>query len=143
WLRDAAPSPGCWARFHALDDGAPLYVTADGTHVTTAAAARPGYDWRGELGISPPLRRLALGDAPGPPAPPPPAPRPGPRPPPRAAPARPPAPRIPGRGGAGRAASPRGRGGGPPSPRHRRSRPAPPSRSRLLTPDGSARVARQ
>src|SRR5262249_61484283 len=38
WLRDAAPSPGCWARFHALDDGAPLYVTPHGTHVTTAAA---------------------------------------------------------------------------------------------------------
>jgi hypothetical protein len=64
WLHAAAPSPGCWARFYALDDGTPLYLSADGAPVATAAAARPGYDWRGDFGIAALLRRMALSDAP-------------------------------------------------------------------------------
>jgi hypothetical protein len=60
WLRAAATSPGCWARFVRLDDGAPLYLTADGARVTTIAAARPGYDWQGDFGIPALLSRIAL-----------------------------------------------------------------------------------
>jgi len=62
WLRTAAPSPGCWARFYTLDDGTPLYLAADGAPVASAADARPGYDWRGDFGIAALLRRMALGD---------------------------------------------------------------------------------
>ncbi len=61
WLRDAAGRPGCWARFYSLDDGAPLYLAGDGTRVATVAAARPGYDWQGDFGISAVVRRMALG----------------------------------------------------------------------------------
>ena len=62
WLRAAAPSPGCWARFYTLDGGTPLYLAADGAPVASAADARPGYDWRGDFGIAALLRRMALGD---------------------------------------------------------------------------------
>lgn len=69
WLRDAAQARGCWARFLGLEDGAPLFLAADGAQVETAGAARPGYDWQGDFGIPALLQRLALGDPETPPAP--------------------------------------------------------------------------
>jgi hypothetical protein len=60
WLRAAITSPGCWARFLRLDDGVPLYLTADGVRVATIAAARPGYDWQGDFGIPALLHRIVL-----------------------------------------------------------------------------------
>jgi hypothetical protein len=69
WLRGAAVSPGCWARFYGLEDGQPMYLDASGARVETPAAARPGYDWRGDYGIPALLRRLALGASEVPPAP--------------------------------------------------------------------------
>ena len=64
WLRDAAQSPGCWARFLALEDGEPLYLDAGGARVASIAAARPGYDWQGDFGISEMLLRMGLSDRP-------------------------------------------------------------------------------
>ena len=69
WLRIAAVSPGCWARFYGLEDGQPIYLDADGARVGSAADARAGYDWRGDYGIPALLRRLALDASQAPPAP--------------------------------------------------------------------------
>jgi PelA/Pel-15E family pectate lyase len=64
WLRDAAQSPGCWARFLTLEDGEPLYLDAGGARVAGIADARPGYDWQGDFGISEMLLRMGLSDRP-------------------------------------------------------------------------------
>jgi hypothetical protein len=69
WLRSSAVAPGCWARFYGLDDGAPIYLDAIGARAATPAAARPGYDWRGDFGVAALLERLGLSQAPAPPAP--------------------------------------------------------------------------
>ena len=60
WLARSAIRPGCWARFYALGTNAPLYVGSDGRHVDVPAAARPGYDWTGDLGIPALFARLGL-----------------------------------------------------------------------------------
>src|SRR5262249_46867387 len=66
WRRVAG---GCWARFYGPEEGQPMYRAASGARVETPAAARPGYDWRGDYGIPALLRRLALGASESPPAP--------------------------------------------------------------------------
>jgi len=69
WLRAAAIAPGCWARFYGVDDGAPIYLDGNGVRVASPEAARPGYDWHGDFGISALLRRLGLSPTPASPAP--------------------------------------------------------------------------
>ena len=60
WLDRVRVGPTCWARFHDLDSGAPIFVDAGGRRVATSATARPGYDWTGEFGIPWILARLGV-----------------------------------------------------------------------------------
>lgn len=58
WLERVQIAPGCWARFHDLETGEPVYVDARGTRVPDPYAARPGYSWIGEYGIPALLARV-------------------------------------------------------------------------------------
>jgi hypothetical protein len=58
WLERVAIGPGCWARFHDLVTGKPLYVDANGRRVATPWSARPRYSWIGAFGIPALLARL-------------------------------------------------------------------------------------
>lgn len=58
WLEQVAIGPGCWARYHDLETGAPVYADARGARVADPWAARPGYSWIGEFGIPALLARL-------------------------------------------------------------------------------------
>jgi hypothetical protein len=60
WLDRVRVGPTCWARFHDLEGGAPIFVDADGRRVATSAMARPGYGWMGEFGIPWVLARLGI-----------------------------------------------------------------------------------
>lgn len=64
WLERVAIAPGCWARFHDLESGEPVYVDAGGARVDDPYTARPGYAWIGEFGIPALLARLGRGTPP-------------------------------------------------------------------------------
>jgi len=64
WLERVRLAPGCWARFHDLRTGEPVYVDAGGARVTSPYDARPGYSWIGEFGIPALLARLGRADPP-------------------------------------------------------------------------------
>ena len=61
WLVESAIAPGCWARLHALDDNAPLFVDREGRRVASAADARTPYQWTGDFGVPGLLASLGLG----------------------------------------------------------------------------------
>jgi hypothetical protein len=62
WLLHVGIGDACWPRFLDLADGSPVYLSADGTRVADAAAARPLYSWTGDFGV-PALRdQLGLDD---------------------------------------------------------------------------------
>ncbi|HXJ36667.1 MAG TPA: hypothetical protein VMS22_21735 [Candidatus Eisenbacteria bacterium] len=60
WLARVRIGPACWARFHDLTTGAPIYVDGQGTRVATSVEARPGYSWMGDFGIPWLLARLGF-----------------------------------------------------------------------------------
>jgi hypothetical protein len=51
WLDRVRVGPACWARFHDLATGRPIFVDPAGRRVQSSAEARPGYSWMGEFGI--------------------------------------------------------------------------------------------
>jgi hypothetical protein len=59
WLVAVRLRPGCWARYHDLQDGSPVFATENGARVDEGAA-RPGYSWTGDFGIPSLLVRLGL-----------------------------------------------------------------------------------
>jgi hypothetical protein len=61
WLLASAIAPGCWARLHALDDNAPLFVDREGRRVASAAHAKRPYQWTGDYGVPGLLGTLGLG----------------------------------------------------------------------------------
>ena len=63
WLDASRLGPACWARFHDLETGAPLFVDAVGRLVASSADARPGYSWMGEFGIPWVLARAGVSGA--------------------------------------------------------------------------------
>ena len=64
WLDSVRMGPTCWARFHDLETGRPIFRDASGQLVTSSAEARPGYSWMGEFGIEWVLVRAGLSTAP-------------------------------------------------------------------------------
>jgi hypothetical protein len=61
WLDAVRVGPACWARYHDLAAGTPVFVEAGGRRVASSVEARPGYSWMGEFGIPRMLARLGLG----------------------------------------------------------------------------------
>ncbi len=59
WLERIALAPGCWARFHSLDDDRPVYLDREGRRVTSEAQAKRPYRWTGDYGIPFLLERVA------------------------------------------------------------------------------------
>jgi Pectic acid lyase len=51
WLQASRLAAGCWARFYAFDDNAPLYFDERRQVVATPADAHQPYDWTGDFGI--------------------------------------------------------------------------------------------
>lgn len=64
WLERVPIGPACWARYHDLDTGAPVYADARGGRVADPYVARPGYSWMGEFGIPALLASLGRAEPP-------------------------------------------------------------------------------